>query len=67
MNNDTQNYPLLVVETFDTQLNEPTNQNLTKVPKVLKPTNKKCYYKTLGTSVLKSSMSSPSLVNCSRL
>ena len=26
---------------FDTQLNKPTNQNLMKVPKVIKPTNKK--------------------------
>ena len=44
----TQNYPFcrllqLVVETFglDTQLNEPTNQNSIKVPKVDKPKNKK--------------------------
>ena len=26
---------------FDTHLNEPTNQNSRKVPKVVKPTNKK--------------------------
>ena len=26
---------------LDTQLNEQTNQNLMKVPKVVKPTNKK--------------------------
>ena len=33
----------LVVETFglDTKLNEPTNQNLIKVTKVVKQTNKK--------------------------
>ena len=35
-NDDTQNYPFcrlqLVVETLDTQLNEPTNQNPLKVP-----------------------------------
>ncbi len=41
----TQNYPFfklqLVVETMNTQLNEPTNQNLIKVPKVLETTNKK--------------------------
>ena len=41
-NDDTQNYPFcrlpLVV---DTQLNELTNQNSIKVPKVAKPTNKK--------------------------
>ena len=42
---DTQNYPFcrlqLVGETLDTQLNEPTNHNSVKVPKVVKPTNKK--------------------------
>ena len=43
-NDDRQNYPFcllqLVVETFEhnTQLDEPTNK---KVPKVVKPTNKK--------------------------
>ena len=26
---------------LDTQINEPTNENLIKVPKVVKPTNKK--------------------------
>ena len=44
-NDDTQRYPFcrlqLVCETFDTQLNKPTNQNSIKVPKVLEPTNKK--------------------------
>ena len=39
------------------QLKEPTNQNLTKVPKVVK----QLYSKTLGTSVINSSMSPPSL------
>ena len=29
-------------------LNEPTNQNSTKVPKVVKPTKKKRYYKLWG-------------------
>ena len=42
---DTQNYSLckfqLKIETFDTQLNEPTNQNSMKDPKVVRPTNKK--------------------------
>ena len=41
-NDDTQNYDFcrfqLVVETFGTKLNEPTNLNSIK-----------CYYKTLGT------------------
>ena len=35
------------------QLNEPTNQNLMKVPKVIYPTNDKTLlYKTLETNVL---------------
>ncbi len=37
---------------LDTQLNEPTNQNSIKVPKVVKPTNKKILLETLGTSVV---------------
>ena len=36
---------------LDTQLNKPTNQNPLKVPKVVKSTNKKRYYKTSETSV----------------
>ena len=42
-----------VAETYGTQQNEPTNQNKTKVPKVVKPNN----HKTLGTcatNILKS-------------
>ena len=39
---------------LDTQLNESTNQNSLRVPKVVKPTNKKRYYKTLETSVIDS-------------
>ena len=45
-NDDTQNYFLYVdfnsgwLKCLDTQLNQPTNQNSIKVPKV-KPTNKK--------------------------
>ena len=42
-NDDTQNNLFcrlqLLVETFDTQLNEPTNQYSMKVSKVVKPTN----------------------------
>ena len=44
-------------------LNEPTNQDLIKVPQVVKPTKKKMLIKTLGTSLIKSPMSPPSLVN----
>ena len=44
-NDDTQNYPFcglqLVVETLNTQLNEPNNQSSVKVPKIVKLTNKK--------------------------
>ena len=43
-----------------THINEPTNKNLIIVSKVVKPTN---YYKTLGTSVVNSPMSPPSLKN----
>ena len=53
-NDDTQNsvdYNQLL------KLNKPTNQNLLKAPKVVKPTNKK----TLGTGVINSPMSPPSL------
>ena len=44
-NEDTQNYLFCrlqkVVETFRHSTNEPTNQNLIKVPKVVEPTKKK--------------------------
>ena len=41
-NNDIQNYPLCRLQlVFETQLNEPTNQNSRKIPKVVKSTNKK--------------------------
>ena len=40
---DTQNYPLCRLKFVDlslgTRLNEPTNQNSIKAPKVVKPTN----------------------------
>ncbi len=42
----------------DNQLNKPINQNSIKV---VKPTNKKRFYKTLGSSVINSSISPPSL------
>ena len=46
-NDDIQNFSFcrlkLVVETFGHKLNEPTNKNSMKVPKVVKPTNKKRY------------------------
>ena len=35
---------------LDTHFKDPTNQNSLKVPKVIRPTNKKMYNKTLGTS-----------------
>ena len=45
---------------LDIQLNEPTNQNSIEVPK-LSSRVRKYYYKTLGTSVINSEMSPPSL------
>ena len=45
--------PILHITILDTQLNEPTIQNLNEVPTVVEPTNKKRYYKTLGTSAIK--------------
>ena len=46
---------------LDTNFNKPTNQSSMKVLKVVKPKNKKMFYKTLGTSVLNSSMYPTSL------
>ena len=63
---DTQNYSVdynLWIKRLDTQLNEQTNQNSTKVHMIVKPTNKKSYCKTLGTSVINSPMSPPFLVS----
>ena len=54
LNDNTQNYPFcrlkLVVETFE-QLNELTNQNSLKFPKLLRQRIRKRYIKTFGTSV----------------
>ena len=51
-NDDTQNHSFcrlqLVVETFGYSTYEPTNQNSIKVPKVVKPTNKKTLLKDFG-------------------
>ena len=55
-NNDAQNYAFcslqLEIEMFGHSI---------KVPKNVKTTNKKCYYKILGTSVINNLMSPPSL------
>ena len=48
----------LWLKRLDTQLNEPTNQ----IPKLLSQRIRKRYNKTLGTSVLNSPMSPPSLI-----
>ena len=40
-NYNTQNFPSVEKNKFEHATNEPTNQNLKKVPKVVKPTNKK--------------------------
>ena len=51
-NDDTQNYPFidynLWLKHLDTQLNEPTNQNSLKIPKVIKPTSNKTLFKNFG-------------------
>ena len=46
---------------WHTQVDKPTNQNLVKVPKVVKPTNKKRYYETLGTRIINKQPIIPSL------
>ena len=50
-NENSQSYPFCRnnkwFKRLDTQLNEPTSQIWLKVPKVIKPTNKK-YYKNFG-------------------
>ena len=59
----------LVVETFNTELKTQFNLNLVKVPKVVKPTNKKRYCKTMRTSVINSRLSPLSLIvdtHCSK-
>ena len=60
----TQNYFFcrlkLVVERFE-HSNKPNNQNSIKGLKVVKPTNKKRYCKTLETSLINSPMFPPSL------
>ena len=49
---DTQNKPFCRLQYFlkrlGTHLNEPTNQNSLKVPKVFKPTNKKTLVLNFG-------------------
>ena len=53
---DTQNYPFCRIKLVVAMLEHPKlwiNQpKFTKVPKVVEPTNKKRYYKTLGISVI---------------
>ena len=51
----------LWLKRLDIQLNEPTNQNSLKVPKVVKSTNKKMCYKTFETREINNPMSPPSL------
>ena len=64
-NDDTQNYPScrlkLVVEMFE--LNESSNQNSRKSPKLLNQRIRKRYYETFGTSVINSLLFPPSLGN----
>ena len=50
-----------LVKTFE--LNEPINQNLLKHPKLLSQRIRKRFHKTLGTIVINSPLSSPSLAS----
>ena len=52
----------LWLQRLDTQLNNPTKQNLIIVPKVVEPTIRKRNYKTLRTSVINSPLSLPSMI-----
>ena len=58
-NDDTQDHPFcrlkLNLKRLNSQIDVPTNQ--IQVPKVVKPTNKKSFCKTLGTSVINSPIS----------
>ena len=57
-NVDTQHYTFCRVQLgVETRLNEPTNQNSRKVPKVVGPINKKRYFTTFVTSVINCPMS----------
>ena len=58
-NDDTQNSLICSywLKRLDTHLNESTNQNLLKVPKVVELTNKKTLLKTLGTCIINNSLS----------
>ena len=47
-----------LLKRFETQL-KPTKKNSMKDPKNVEPTNKKCYYKTLGSSLINSPLSTP--------
>ena len=47
----------LMVETFEHSTYKSTNHNSLKSPKMLSQRKRKLYYKTLGTSVINSSLS----------
>ena len=59
-NDYTQNYTFCRFQSvqwlkrLETELNEPTNRNSSKVPKVINPLNEKRYHKVFGTSVTNS-------------
>ena len=57
----------LRLKRLDTQLNEATNQNSRKVPKVIKLTNKNMLLKSLWTSVINSPMSPLSMITSLKL
>ena len=49
------------LQLLNTQLNKPQSK-FSYCPNVVQPTNKKQYYKTLGSSVINSLMFTPSLL-----
>ena len=66
----TQNYlyfiSKLVLDTFGHSIDKRANKNPIKVPKVLNLRIRKCYYNTLGTSVINSPLS-PIFLECDSL
>ena len=56
-NDNTQNYPFCRVKLVVETLEQSTNHNSLKSPKLLSQRIKKLYYKTLGTSAINSPLS----------
>ena len=61
LNDDTQNYPFCRLQIMLETLRPSTYYNTITVPKILGQRIRNHYHKTLGTSVIYSTMSPPSL------